>query len=161
MVTAKLARILWTTIFLAACSKGGGGGAAGTPRPPDPTPTPAPWAIDVTGVEYSTKARVGGTITVTATIENTGTAKNPAIEFQFSDIDDYADLVGCKPKCTTHEAFGDIYAVVPGIAAGTAKTIEIEFLPTEIGAAHWSVCIFDDELGGELVSCWDATTTIR
>lgn len=98
---------------------------------------------------------------MTAVIKNTGKAKNPSIEFQFNGISDYADIVGCTPDCETDDGFAGVTATVPGIAPGKKKTIEIEFIPTAIGAAHWDVCIYDDAQFGNQVWCGTGTTTVR
>jgi hypothetical protein len=112
-------------------------------------------------MKYSTTTFVGGTLTVTAVISNTGTAASPGVSFQFSDLKEHADIVQCTPACQTDEGLGAIYARMPGIPAGGTATYEVEFIPTAVGAAHWSACVYDDKNGGDQVYCGDATTTIR
>lgn len=77
---------------------------------------------------------------------------------QFSDIGDYVDFVGCTPRCEPSDFLGALYARFPGIPAGSSQDYRVEFIATKIGAAQWSVCIYDDT---DQVWCGDGTTVIR
>ena len=150
--------LLVLVMLVAAC----GGGADPTPRPPDPTerPTPPPaWRLSVTDVTYTATLSLGDTIEIDVTIENRGTDRNLRTRFQFSDIDDYADLIGCVPECTYEDFFG-IYTTLPGIAAGETVVYHVEFLAKSLGVADWSLCVYDAETFGEQVYCGTGSTTI-
>lgn len=148
--------------LIAGCAGATSPGAVATPEPPEPTPTAHPWVIEVTSAKATTKARVGGEMFITFVVENTGTAKSESTELQISEIEDYADVVGCTPECEVDRGLGGgYYLALPGIGAGKTKTYKVELVPTKIGAAHWDVCVYDDVSFGEQIACYDGTVTIR
>ena len=81
------------------------------------------------------------------------------IKMQFGGIKDHADIVGCVPSCSTSDFLGDWYAEFStGVGAGQMAEYQVEFIATQIGAAHWNASFYagtDDFFFG------DATTTIR
>lgn len=115
----------------------------------------------MTGARGTTSTFVGGDITLTVEIDNTGRADNPGLQFQIGELDDYADLVGCVPKCSTRTGFGDVYTVLPGVKAGADRTYEVGFVANKVGAVSWSICVYDDVEFGEQIFCGELTTTIR
>jgi len=111
-------------------------------------------------VTYTTSTYLGGPIVVTATIANSGNTISEPIKMQFTDLKDYADLVGCNPTCSTYDFFGDIYAQFSGgVPPGTTVIYEVEFIATQIGAAHWSVLMYQG--GTDDFYYGGGTTTIQ
>jgi hypothetical protein len=99
---------------------------------------------------------------ITVVLKNTGKAASESTEFQISEIEDYADVVGCTPKCHIDRGLGGGYYLgLPGIPPGKTKTYEVELIPTKVGAAHWDVCVYDDVEFGDQVYCGEGTVTIR
>jgi hypothetical protein len=149
--------VLVVAVVVAACSSSGPGK---TPEPvPTPTPKPA-WSLVVGDVTYTKTAVVGGDIRINVEIRNKGKAANPGTKLQFSDLDKHADIEGCIPECSVDTGFG-VYAHLPRVPAGKAKTYKVNFVASSPGASRWSVCVYDDDIAGEQVGCWDGTTTIR
>jgi hypothetical protein len=159
----KLAFVLIAAFVVGCSGSAGGAPAPRTPEPPAPTPTPhPPYAIEVASAKATTKTRVGGDMVITVVLKNTGTVASESTEFQISKIEDYADVVGCTPKCAIDRGFGGGYYLnLPGIPAGKTKTYEVELIPTKVGAAHWDVCVYDDTEFGDQIYCVDGTVTIR
>lgn len=154
-------RLMVLAVLVAACSSPRPAAPA-TVRAPEPTPTPHPWSIEVTSAKATTKARVGGEMFITVVVENTGKVASKSTELQLSDIDKYADVVECTPDCDIDRGFGGGYYLgLPGVPAGKEKTFKVELVPTKIGAAHWSVCVYDDVSFGDQVDCYEGTVTIR
>lgn len=66
--------------------------ATATPSPTlEPTPAPTPTAeqvaaLEAGGARYTTQTRLGGTIEVTATVTNNGSAANEETRFQFGSV---------------------------------------------------------------------------
>ena len=111
-------------------------------------------------VTYSTDASLGGPITLSLQITNSGASSNPGTSVQVNDLDAYADLQGCTPSCNTSHLLG-VYANFPGIDAGSTESYTITFIATKIGVANWSLCVYDStSVGGTAVWCGSATTTI-
>ena len=139
---------------------GGGSSGGGSDDGTEATPTPA-YAVTVDSAKYTTETYVGGDITLRVRLSNDGTAKNPSTQLQISDLGDYADVVGCTPDCDAHEGFGGYYAILPGIVPGDTVTYSVEFVAKSVGAAKWSICVYDDAESGNQVYCGNATTRIR
>ena len=160
----RLSALLAGVVLMAACSSGGGAApAANEPDPtPEPTATPTAWRLDVIDAEYTTKARVGDTISIDLKVKNAGTAKNPRTVAQFSELDKYADIDGCNPKCEVEDlpGFGPS-ALMPGVATKKTGKFHIEFVANEVGVVRWMVCVYDDDHYSEQVWCGDGKTTIR
>lgn len=150
-------------LALAACSGSAAPvGPDATPEPPAPTPTPHPWVIDVTSAKATTKTFVGGEMVITLKLENTGKSRSNSTQFQLSEIEDYADVVGCTPECDIDRGLGGgYYLELPGVGAGKERTFKIELVPTKVGAAHWDVCVYDDAEFGDQIACYEGTVTIR
>ncbi|MEX0625560.1 MAG: hypothetical protein WD402_03350 [Chloroflexota bacterium] len=146
-------------LMAAACSPEGGGGDGGN-RSTDEEPASVPSEVSVDEVTYTTEVAVGGSIVVNIELSNTGTAANPGTKLQFSDIDQYADIVGCVPTCDVSEFFGD-YADLPGVPAGGSAQYSVEFIATTVGAARWGLCIYDGSGGDDQIYCGNGTTIIR
>lgn len=152
IVSAVIAALViaWSTMTPRSPSSGGG-----------PSVAPAQgWSLSVGNMSYSSDTTVGGVITVSMDITNSGSARNPGISVQFSDLDSYADLQGCTPSCDSGNLLG-VYAHFPGVAPGTTQSDQITLVATKVGVAHWSLCIYDSTaVGGKQVWCGTATTTI-
>lgn len=157
--------IVVAALSVAACSSSSPE-AQTTQRPPNPTATPlvtpTPWTLDVPSAKYTTEVFVGDTISIDVKIKNTGTAKSPVTRLNFSELDKYADLHRCKPKCETEDLPGlGPSAVMVGVPPKKSTTFHIEFLATTVGVVDWSVCLYDDEEYGDPVWCGDGKTAIR
>ena len=120
----------------------------------------AAWRLVADSARYTDQVRVGGAIVFTVEVSNAGTAATPGVELQFDGLDDNADIVGCVPTCEVSDLLG-VYAAFPGVPAGTSREYEIEWVATDVGAARWSLCIYDDDIGGELIDCYEGTTVVR
>lgn len=160
-VTRLAGPLLGAAAVLSACSAG----VADTPRPteaPTPVPTPVPWELVIVDTSYSKEARVGDSIFVEVRIKNAGMAKNLATNLNFSELDQYADLLGCKPTCSVEDLPGlGPSAIFRGITPGRTLTARIEFVATTVGAVDWQVCLYDDDTYGTQVWCGNGTTAIR
>lgn len=148
--------LILSVLLLAACSPAG---PARDDPPDEPESTSAPYSVSVADVTYTSETSLGGTIQVIVALTNAGSAENPATQLQFSDIDEYADIVGCDPECELTKFFGD-YALLPGVPANESVTYEVQFVASQIGAVQWGLCVYDDE-AGEQIYCGSGTTVIR
>jgi hypothetical protein len=155
-----LLAILGVIWIISKVMGGGGSSTSGGGNSTDSTPAPA-YTLTVDSAKYTTDTFVGGDITLRVAVSNSGSAKNPSTEFQISDLGDYADVVDCSPDCEAHEGFGGYYATLPGIAPGGSATYTVTFLAKAVGAAKWSICVYDDANSGNQVYCGNATTEIR
>lgn len=152
------------TLLVAACgATGRGPGTTAQPTAlPTPAPTATPWRLSVTDTTYSRKVLVGDDVVVTIKVKNSGSTKNPSTEINFTELDKYADLFECKPKCEVQDLPGSgPSAILPGVAAGKTTAFRITFIAGKAGAVHWSACLYDDESFGDQVWCGDATTAIK
>lgn len=111
---------------------------------------------------YTTEAFVGDTISIDVKVKNTGKTKSPVTRLNFSELDKYADLHRCKPKCSTEDLPGlGSSAVMAGVLPSMAPTFHVEFVATTVGVVDWSVCLYDDEEYGDPVRCGEGKTAIR
>jgi hypothetical protein len=137
-------------------------GPTATPSPIAETEAPDPWVISIADdPTYTTETAVGGSIEVVLTLSNGGSGASESTELQFGGIDDHADIVGCSPPCMTSTFLGDVYAELEGVPAGGTTTIQVEFVATAVGAARWSICVYDSVIAGDQVYCGNATTVVR
>jgi len=117
---------------------------AGETGSPSPAPSTSP-VVDVTAddVSYTSKARVGDSMTVTFTLNNDGNADSPPIIVELSGLSDHADAERCTPSCAV-ALQGDVQALTfaDGLTAGSSEDYEIELVSTQAGSVTWRLTIY-------------------